>query len=62
MKKALAKYFPKANSVHINANSTEYYPMYLKYIFESLKIPENAKIVFKDKTIEGGIKQWLKQE
>lgn len=61
-KKVEFKYFPTANTVRIRANSTDFYPMYLKYVLEYLKIPQNAKIVFKDKTIEGGIKQWLNQE
>lgn len=56
------KYFPTSNTVRIKANSTDFYPMYLKYVFEYLKIPQNATIHFKDKVIEGGIKQWLNQE
>lgn len=61
MKHASAKYFPSANTVRIDANSTEFYPKYLKYLFEYLKIPQDAKIVFKDKTIKGGIKEWLQE-
>lgn len=60
-KKCSAQYYPKVNKVKINANSTDFYPQYLKYLFEYLKIPQNATIVFKDKTIVGGIKAWLKE-
>ena len=56
------RYFPSANTVRIKANSTDFYPQYLKYVLEYLKIPQNATLVFKDKVIEGGIKQWLNQE
>lgn len=55
------RYFPKANKVRIPAKSTEYYPQYLQYLFECLKIPQNVTIVFKDKTIVGGIPEWLKE-
>ena len=55
-----AKYSPSSNTVRIKALSKDFYPQYLEYLFEYLKIPKNATIVFKDKTIEGGIKQWLK--
>lgn len=60
-KSVTAKYFPAANSVRIPINSTEVYPKYMKYLFEYLKIPQDAKIVFKDRTIEGGVKEWLKE-
>ena len=60
-KHVTAKYFPAANTVRIPINSTELYPKYAKYLFEYLKIPQDAKIVFKDKTIEGGIKEWLQE-
>lgn len=59
--KTLAQYYPKVKKVKIDANSTDFYPQYLKYLFEYLKIPQNATIVFKDKTIVGGIKAWLKE-
>ena len=61
MNKTKAQYYPKVNKVKIDANSTEFYPQYLKYLFEYLKIPQNATIIFKDKTIIGGIKAWLKE-
>lgn len=61
-KKITARYAPTTNTVHINADSTEFYPLYVKYLFEYLKIPQNATIVFKDKTIKGGVKEWLAQE
>lgn len=61
MKSFNAKYSPSTNRVKINANSTEFYPMYLKYLFEYLKIPANATIIFKDKVIKGGINAWLEQ-
>lgn len=62
MKKTIkAKYSPSTNKITINANSTEFYPMYLKYVFEYLKVPANATIVFEDKTIPGGITAWLKE-
>lgn len=60
-KKVTARYFPKANTVRIKINSTEIYPRYAMYLFEYLKIPLNATIVFKDRTIEGGIVEWLKE-
>lgn len=56
-----AKYYPSANTVKIKAKSAEFIPEYLKYLFEYLKIPQNAKIVFLDKTIKGGIQEWLQQ-
>lgn len=59
-KKCKAKYYPTTNSVSINAKSTDFYPLYLKYLFEYLKIPQNATIRFKDKTIKGGLIEWLK--
>lgn len=58
--KATVQFYPKINKVKIDANSTEFYPQYLKYLFEYLKIPQNATIIFKDKTIIGGINEWLK--
>lgn len=56
-----ARYYPKIKKVKIDANSTEFYPQYLKYLFEYLKIPQNATIVFKDRTIKGGIEAWLQE-
>ena len=58
--KSTVQFYPKVNKVKIDANSTEFYPQYLKYLFEYLKIPQNATIIFKDKTIIGGINEWLK--
>ena len=58
--KATVQFYPKVNKVKIDANSTAFYPQYLKYLFEYLKIPQNATIIFKDKTIIGGINEWLK--
>lgn len=60
--KTTVRYFPTSNRVRISANSTEFYPMYVKYLFEYLKIPKNATIQFKDKTINGGIEEWLNQK
>lgn len=60
-KKAQAHYFPTSNTIKIKAKSSEFYPLYLKYLFNYLNIPLNAKIVFTDKTITGGIEEWLKQ-
>ena len=54
-------YYPKANTVHLPIKSTEVYPKYLYYVFEYLKIPHNAKLKFTDKTIKGGIEEWLKE-
>lgn len=62
MNRVKAKYYPIAKKVKIDANSTEFYPEYLKYLFEYLRIPATATIVFKDITIKGGIQQWLKQK
>lgn len=62
MKQCTAKYSPTTNTVHINANSTDFYPRYAMYLFEYLKIPKNATIVFKDRTIKEGINAWLAEE
>lgn len=62
MKHCTAKYSPTTNTVHIKAKSTDFYPQYVMYLFEYLKIPKNATIVFKDRTIRGGIDAWLAQE
>ena len=56
-----AKYSPTTNTIRIKAKSTEFIPEYLKYLFEYLKIPQNATIVFTDKKIIGGITAWLQQ-
>lgn len=56
-----AKYSPSTNRVTIKAKSTDFYPKYLMYLFEYLRIPKNATIVFTDRTIKGGIEQWLKE-
>lgn len=58
-KKCGAMYYPRSNKVRINAKSTEFVPAYVKYLFEYLKIPQDATIVFTDRTIEGGVKEWL---
>lgn len=58
-KKAMAHYYPNSNKVRIKAKSTEFYPQYLKYLFEYLRIPQDATIIFEDKTIVGGVKKWL---
>lgn len=55
------QYYPKAKNVRVKALSTNFYPMYVKYMFEYLKIPLNVKITFNDRTIEGGIEAWLKE-
>jgi hypothetical protein len=55
------QYYPKIKKVKIDAKSTDFYPLYLKYLFEYLKIPQNATIIFKDCTIIGGIDAWLKK-
>lgn len=60
-KKTTAKYSPSTNTVRIPVNSTEILPKYAKYLFEYLKIPQNATIIFKDRTIKGGIVEWLKE-
>ena len=57
-----AQYYKKTNKIKINANSTDFYPQYLKYLFEYLKVPQNATIVFNDKTIKGGVKKWLENQ
>lgn len=61
-KKTTAKYSPSTNRVTLKIKSTEVLPQYLKYLFEYLKIPQNATLVFNDKTIKGGVEEWLKQE
>lgn len=60
-KHANVQYYPKVKKVKIDANSTDFYPQYLKYLFEYLKIPQNATIIFKDKKIIGGIEKWLEK-
>ena len=62
MKKVSAKYYASVNKVKINAYSTEFYPPYLYYLLTYLKIPLNATIVFKDKTIDGEQIDWLNQK
>ena len=61
MKKTTARYYPKVNKVRINADSTEFAPKYVKYLFEYLRIPQNATIIFNDKTIKGGVEKWLQE-
>lgn len=62
IKSTTLQYYPKVNKVRIHTNSTDFYPRYLKYLFAYLRIPQNATIVFKDKTIKGGIKEWLSNQ
>lgn len=59
-KKVSVKYFPKANSLHIQTKSTDFYPQYLKYYLQYLRIPENAKLIFTDKTFNGGVIEMIK--
>lgn len=61
MKTPKAQYYPKVKKVKIDANSTDFYPLYVKYLFEYLKIPQTATIVFNDRTIKGGVEAWLKE-
>ena len=60
-KKIKAHYSPTKNTIYIPADSTEFYPGYVKYLFEYLKVPQNAHIVFNDRTIKGGVEAWLKE-
>lgn len=62
MSKSKAIYFPRSNKVRIDAYSYEFHKEYLQYLFMYLKIPQNATIDFKDKTIKGGIEKWLQEE
>lgn len=59
-KQCQIQYYPKSRKVKIDANSTDFYPAYVKYLFEYLRIPTNATIIFKDRTIKG-IETWLKE-
>ena len=61
MKTTTAKYNKNTNTVRIRAASTEFVPGYVKYLFQYLKIPINAKIIFTDRTIKGGVEEWLKE-
>ena len=61
MPKCNIQYYPKVKKVKIDAESSAFYPQYLKYLFEYLKISPKATIIFKDKTIVGGIDVWLKE-
>lgn len=56
------RYYPSSKRVRINAKSTEISKTYLRYKFETLKIPLEATIIFKDKIIQGGIIQWQNQK
>ena len=60
-KKPKCWYYPSTNIVKINVSSSEVYPIYLKYVFEYLKIPADADIIFKDRRIVGGVRQWRKE-
>ena len=53
------KFFPKSKKVRIYTTSDKFYPRYLKYLLEYLKIPSGIKIQFNDMTIEEGIDLWL---
>lgn len=59
--KTTVKYSKTTNRVRIHTSSKEIYPQYLKYLFEYLKIPDTAKIVFDDRTIKGGLKEFLQE-
>lgn len=61
-KQTTAQYSPSKNKVKIKAKSTDFYPEYVKYLFEYLRIPQNATIVFEDKTIKGGVIKWLEDQ
>lgn len=52
-------YNKQRKTIRIKAESREFYPQYLKYLLEYLKLPLNATIIFTDKTIKGGIERWL---
>lgn len=60
MKTANVQYFPKTRKVKIDAYSTDFYPAYLKYLFEYMHISPKSTIVFKDKTIKG-IDSWIQE-
>lgn len=60
-KRAQVRYFPSKKKVKISANSTDFYPLYVKYLFEYLKIPQTATIIFNDRTIVGGVEKWLQE-
>ena len=57
-----ARYYPSTNKLKINGKSTQFYKPYIKYLFECLKIPHNATIVFKDRTYTGGLEEWLQKK
>ena len=59
--KVSVRYFPAANTVRIKTESKNILPLYAKYLFQYLKIPLNATIRFTDRTIKGGINEWLKE-
>ena len=60
-KKVSVRYFPSANTIRIATKSTNILPLYAKYLFQYLKLPSNATIRFNDRTIKGGIDEWLKE-
>lgn len=59
--KVPVRYNKSNNTVRIKAESTKFIPDYVNYLFQYLKIPNNAKIIFTDRTIKGGVKEWLKE-
>ena len=40
-------YDATTNTAHFNAEKEKFYPGYLKYLMEYLKIPTDAKLIFK---------------
>lgn len=60
MKKINIKYNKRTKMVFIGAKSTEFYPQYLKYMLQYLHIPEDCHLHFTDKTIKGGIEEFVK--
>lgn len=59
MPKVTIAYAKSSKKIKIDANSTDFYPMYLKYLLIYLKLPTNATLVFNDTTIPGGVEAWL---
>ena len=53
------KYTKYNNTVKMDIHSSQVLPKYLYYVFDYLKIPKNATIVFTDKTVKGGVQHVL---